>query len=126
MMNKRTFSPEFKMDSASLVANKGYSVTEACQAVGVQAMSLVIHGSEPGLVLAHDLWLKAAVAVKRDIDIECAILGEQRFAGIAIAAISIAGWLVPVIAKRVIQLGIERGFNRDFLQHRTEITEVFF
>ena len=34
-MKKRTFPIEFKMESASLVVDKGYSVTEACKAVGV-------------------------------------------------------------------------------------------
>ena len=34
-MKKRTFPIEFKMESASLVVDKGYSVTEACEAVGV-------------------------------------------------------------------------------------------
>ena len=40
MMNKRTFPIEFKRDSASLVVNKGYSVTEACQAVGVSESAM--------------------------------------------------------------------------------------
>lgn len=35
MMKKRTFPIEFKIESASLVVDKGYSVSEACQAVGV-------------------------------------------------------------------------------------------
>ena len=39
-MNKRTFSTEFKMDSASLVVNKGYRVMEACQAVGVSESAM--------------------------------------------------------------------------------------
>ena len=39
-MKKRTFSIEFKMDSANLVVNKDYSVTEACQAVGVSESAL--------------------------------------------------------------------------------------
>ena len=34
-MKKRTFSQEFKMESTSLVADKGYSISEACKAVGV-------------------------------------------------------------------------------------------
>lgn len=34
-MKKRLFSQEFKRESASLVVDKGYSVTEACTAVGV-------------------------------------------------------------------------------------------
>ena len=34
-MKKRLFSQEFKRESASLVVDKGYSITEACTAVGV-------------------------------------------------------------------------------------------
>ena len=34
-MKKRTFPIEFKIESASLVVDKGYSISEACQAVGV-------------------------------------------------------------------------------------------
>lgn len=34
-MTKPTFPQEFKKESAGLVVDKGYSVTEACQAVGV-------------------------------------------------------------------------------------------
>ena len=34
-MKKRTFPIEFKVESASLVIDKGYSISDACQAVGV-------------------------------------------------------------------------------------------
>jgi len=34
-MKKRVFSPEFKKESASLVVDKQYSITDACTAVGV-------------------------------------------------------------------------------------------
>jgi transposase len=34
-MKKRAFTQEFKTESASLVIDKGYSTSEACQAVGV-------------------------------------------------------------------------------------------
>ena len=34
-MKKRTFPIEFKVESASLVVDKGYSTSEACKAVGV-------------------------------------------------------------------------------------------
>lgn len=34
-MKKRTFPLEFKRESASLVVDKGYSISEACKAVGV-------------------------------------------------------------------------------------------
>ena len=35
MMTRRTFSQAFKIDSASLVVDKGYSIKEASQAVGI-------------------------------------------------------------------------------------------
>ena len=35
MTQRRTFSTEFKRDSAGLVIDKSYSVNAACQAVGV-------------------------------------------------------------------------------------------
>jgi len=34
-MGRRSYSIEFKRDSASLVLDQNYSITEACQAVGV-------------------------------------------------------------------------------------------
>ena len=34
-MSRRHYSTEFTMESATLVVDKGYSVFEACQAVGV-------------------------------------------------------------------------------------------
>ena len=34
-MGRRSYLLEFKRDSASLVLDQDYSVTEACQAVGV-------------------------------------------------------------------------------------------
>ena len=37
---RRTFSPEFKVEAASLVLDQGYSVSEACQAVGVGPTAL--------------------------------------------------------------------------------------
>ena len=40
MMNKRTFPQEFKIESASLVLDKGYSVSEARQAVGVSESAI--------------------------------------------------------------------------------------
>ena len=41
MTNKRrTFSPEFKVEAASLVLDQGYSVTQASQAVGVGSTAL--------------------------------------------------------------------------------------
>ena len=33
-MSRRNYSPEFKCESARLVADQGYSMTEACKAVG--------------------------------------------------------------------------------------------
>lgn len=39
-MNKPTFTTEFKVDSANLVINQGYSVSEACQAVGVSESAM--------------------------------------------------------------------------------------
>jgi len=34
-MGRRSYSLEFKRDSANLVLEQNYSITEACQAVGV-------------------------------------------------------------------------------------------
>lgn len=34
-MSRRSFSPEFKCESARLVVDQGYSLSEACKAVGV-------------------------------------------------------------------------------------------
>ena len=40
MKSRKTFSTEFKVDTASLVLDKGYSVDEACTAVGVGPTAL--------------------------------------------------------------------------------------
>lgn len=34
-MSRRHFSPEFKVESAGLVLDQGYTVAEACRAIGV-------------------------------------------------------------------------------------------
>ncbi|MDH2433271.1 transposase [Pokkaliibacter sp. MBI-7] len=41
-MSKRrqSFTPEFKLEAVSLVTEKGYSVTEACQALGIGPTAL--------------------------------------------------------------------------------------
>ena len=39
-MKKRTFSTDFKIDSASLVVDKGYSIREAYEAVGVSESAM--------------------------------------------------------------------------------------
>ena len=39
-MKKTTFSTEFKIESASLVVDKGYSITEAYKAVGVSESAM--------------------------------------------------------------------------------------
>ena len=39
-MKKRTFPQDFKVESASLVLDKGYSITEARKAVGVSESAL--------------------------------------------------------------------------------------
>lgn len=39
-MSRRSFSPEFRQEAASLVVDQGYSVSEACDAVGVGATAL--------------------------------------------------------------------------------------
>lgn len=39
-MKKRTFSPEFKQESASLVVDKGYTIKEAYEAVGTSESAM--------------------------------------------------------------------------------------
>ena len=34
MKGKRAFSPEFKCEAVSLVVDRGYSITQACEAMG--------------------------------------------------------------------------------------------
>jgi hypothetical protein len=59
-------------------------------------VDLVIHLGKPGLMFANDLGFETAVAITWDINIECAVLGEQCLAGIAVAAVSSVGWLVAL------------------------------
>jgi transposase len=40
MSSRRTFSTEFKVDSASLVLDQGYTVMEACKAVDVSESAM--------------------------------------------------------------------------------------
>lgn len=35
MKPRRTFTPEFKVEAASLVLDQGYSILQACRALGV-------------------------------------------------------------------------------------------
>ncbi len=37
---RRSFTPEFKLEAVSLVTEKGYSVTEACAALGIGPTAL--------------------------------------------------------------------------------------
>ena len=37
---RRSFTPEFKLEAVSLVTEKGYSVTEACTALGIGPTAL--------------------------------------------------------------------------------------
>lgn len=39
-MKKPSFTTEFKIESANLVINQGYSISEACQAVGVSESAM--------------------------------------------------------------------------------------
>jgi transposase len=39
-MKKPSFTTEFKVESANLVINQGYSINEACQAVGVSESAM--------------------------------------------------------------------------------------
>lgn len=39
-MSRRNFSSEFKVESASLVLDRGYSIREACEAVGAGETAL--------------------------------------------------------------------------------------
>ena len=39
-MKKPSFTTEFKIESANLVINQGYSISEACQAVGVSESAI--------------------------------------------------------------------------------------
>lgn len=40
MGSKKTFTPEFKQESASLVINGGYTVSQACDAMGVSKSAM--------------------------------------------------------------------------------------
>jgi transposase len=39
-MKKPSFTTEFKVESANLVINQGFSINEACQAVGVSESAM--------------------------------------------------------------------------------------
>jgi transposase len=45
MKDRRTFSPEFKCEAAALVVERGYSIAQACEAMGVgkTAMQRWVH-----------------------------------------------------------------------------------
>ena len=40
MTKKRTFSPEFRLEAAQLVVDQGYSLREACDAMGVSKSTM--------------------------------------------------------------------------------------
>lgn len=40
MVKRRHFTPEFKREASSLVVDQGYSIKEACKAMGVGATAM--------------------------------------------------------------------------------------
>ncbi len=40
MKKRQSFTPEFKLEAVSLVNQKGYSISEACQALGIGPTAL--------------------------------------------------------------------------------------
>jgi hypothetical protein len=64
-------------------------------------------------VLAQDLRLEAAVSVARHIDVKRSIFSQQRLAGIAVAAVGVVRWLVPLVNEVLVELRIQCRLDRD-------------
>ena len=58
-------------------------------ATGLQGQDLVIEPSPTGLVLGHDLRLKAAVSIMWDVDGQFAKLTFERFLAFAVAGVAL-------------------------------------
>lgn len=60
MTKKRTFSPEFRLEAAQLVVDQGYSLREACDAMGSRSERVnVISASSLKMALRHREWISA-------------------------------------------------------------------
>ena len=59
-------------------------------AAGIQAQDLVVEAVEPGLALGDELRLEAADAVARHRNLDLAVLGQDRLAAEAVAAVAAA------------------------------------
>lgn len=95
-------------------------------ALRVQEQNLVVHRRETALMLLHQLWLEAAGPVTRGGQLKRAVLGLQGLVGNAVAIVVRVGLLVLVEAEMIVQLRVQRRFNRDLGQHLPECVEVFF
>ncbi len=85
-------------------------------ATGVQREDLVIKPRPPCLVLGHDLRLKAAIAVSRNINGQFAKFTLERLLALAVSGVALGAGngLVLVVSKVLSHLGFEGSLNQSF------------
>ena len=86
--------------------------------MGIQGQDLVIEPCPPGLVLGHDLRLKAAIAISGDVDGQLAKLALERFLALAVSGVSpgVGNWLVLAVPKVLSHLGFKGTLDQSFGQ----------
>ena len=77
-------------------------------------------------MLFDQLGLEAAGPVAWRVKLELTFFGLQSLAGIAVAAVVGVGLLVLTKAKMVVQLRIQRCFDRNLGQHLAELVKIRF
>ena len=87
-------------------------------AARIQRQDAVVEAVEPALALRNDRRLKAAVAVARNLQVDLAVLGQNRLAGMAVAAVAAATArrIALLVAQVIGQLGAQRSLQKRLLQ----------
>jgi hypothetical protein len=85
-------------------------------AAGVQGQDLVIEPRPSGLVLGHDLWLKATVSVAGNLDGQFAKFALERLLGLAISgvALGVGDGFILAVPKVLSHLGFKRTLDQSF------------
>ena len=87
-------------------------------AAGVEAQNLVVEAVKMRLALGDQLRLEAAGAVARDRDLDLAVIGQDRLAARAVAAVAAAaaGRIALLVAQVLGQLRPKRPLDQRLLQ----------
>src|SRR5471030_3460897 len=77
---------------------------------------LVVKARQTPLVLGHELRLKAAVAVARDVEFKFGFGGQHRLLAAAVTVITRRLWSIALLLEVVRELGLKHSFCKRFFQ----------